>query len=124
MGTYEATQANYGLRQNIERLSEGLDDAIARIEALEAKATPAPEPRPRVCYVDELACDGTEEIRWWGCCSNQWMDWYRVTAEADSDKGQAWRYLIGPNVAMHRDEVVQVRQVMDPQTGDMLGGAA
>lgn len=84
----------------------------------------AAEPRPDVMYVADVPADGSVEIRWWVNANYGWRGWTRVTDEVASARGQGWRYFDGPDMAFHRDEVVQVRPVMDMQTGQTLGQVA
>ena len=100
----------------VEAVQAQVDKARERIEA---------EPRPDVMYVADVPADGSVEIRWWSNAANAWGTWARVTGEEDSGGlGRAWRYLVGPDISLHRDEVVQVRPVMDMQTGQTLGQVA
>lgn len=99
---------------------------VLKVEALcvAARERLAAEPRPDVMYVADVPADGTVEIRWWSQKDSQWRQWERVTGEIPSPHGQAWRLLLGPQINLHRDEVVQVRPVMDMQTGQTLGQVA
>ena len=107
----------------------------ARLDALEGKQqTPAPEPRPKLMYVDEVPADATCEIRWWNSASAGWSRWVRVLGEKRDGWGMSGRRALAvfdgdeftPRYTLYpkRDECVQVRPVMDPQTGDTLGEVA
>lgn len=118
-----------------QRDVDDLKHRVARMEAAvaatQAKLNPPPEPRPELMYVDDVPADGTREIRWWLSASAKWGPWVRVVRDTQSDVGRRTfdahdptarvpRYLL----TLKRDECVQVRPVMDPQTGDMLGDVA
>lgn len=113
---------------------DDLADRVARMEAAvaatQAKLTP-PEPRPELMYVDDVPADGTREIRWWLSASAKWGPWVRVVRDTQSDVGRRTFDAHDPTarvshylLTLARDECVQVRPVMDPQTGDMLGDVA
>lgn len=117
-----------------------LRDQVARIEALaaEVQALLDADARPvRLIHAHELERERHPyEVRWhttasarlrWHTTasarikSEAWSDWHRVVGIRDSVLGQAWLYLVGPGVNVHRDEPIEVRPVMDLQTGQMLG---
>lgn len=109
-----------------------LRDALARMEALaaEVQALLDADTRPvRLIHAHELEREQpTYEVRWHTsgnvrATGDTWSDWHRVTGIAESNLGQAWLWLIGPSVNVHRDEPLEVRPVMDLQTGQMLGAA-
>ena len=100
-----------------------------RVQNLEGKQqTPAPEPRPRLMYVDEVPADGTCEIRWWRY-GDTWSGWNRVVEQyGASDEHERYFLFVGQSPVsgcrFKRDRAVQVRPVFDPQTGDTLGEVA
>lgn len=107
-----------------------LRDRVARIEALaaEVQALLDADMRPvRLIHAHELEREQpTYEVRWHRRIARmndaeRWSDWHRVVGVAESSMGQAWVYIVGPNVNVHRDEPIEVRPVMDLQTGQMLG---
>lgn len=109
-----------------------LRDALARMEALaaEVQALLDADTRPvRLIHAHELERERHPyEVRWHTTASARikseaWSDWHRVVGIRDSVLGQAWLYLVGPGVNVHRDEPLEVRPVMDLQTGQMLGAA-
>lgn len=106
-----------------------LRDALARMEALaaEVQALLDADTRPvRLIHAHELERERHPyEVRWRCSTLNAscWSDWHRVVGIAESTMGQAWLWLDGPNVNVHRDEPLEVRPVMDLQTGQMLGAA-
>lgn len=109
-----------------------LRDALARMEALaaEVQALLDADTRPvRLIHAHELERSSVDiEVRWHTATNarlkgDAWSDWHRVVGVADSSLGQAWLYFVGPNVNIHRDEPIEVRPVMDLQTGQMLGAA-
>lgn len=104
-----------------------LRDALARMEALaaEVQALLDADTRPvRLIHAHELEDCAEYEVRWHSTRPNgAWSDWHRVVGVAESSLGQAWVYIVGPNVNVHRDEPLEVRPVMDLQTGQMLGAA-
>lgn len=100
------------------------DIVDAEIQISAARERLAAEPRPDVMYVADVPADGSVEIRWWSNVQGEWGRWHRVTGEGDGGSGQAYRYFRGVWAELHRDEVVQVRPVMDMQTGQTLGQVA
>lgn len=119
-------------RNRIESLTARVARMEAAVAATQAKLDPAPEPRPELMYVADVPADGTREIRWWLSASAKWGPWVRVVRDTQSDDvgrrtfdahdptARVSHYLL----TLKRDECVQVRPVMDPQTGDMLGDVA
>ncbi len=106
-----------------------LTDVVARMEALAADvaALVAADPRPvRLIYGRDIEREDYPniEVRWHSSRGDKcWSEWHRVTSPTLSSIGQAWVYLVGPNVNVHRDEPLEVRPVMDLQTGEWLGAA-
>ena len=113
-----------GLPLDWHRWATAADVAAVLAQVDAAQKRLAAEPRPDVAYVADVPADGTTEIRWWSVANGTWGKWHRVSGEGETDLGQAWRYLVGPGIALHRDEAVQVRPVIDPQTGQTLGQVA
>lgn len=131
--TYKSDQREWS--RDRAAIHKRLAAMAARLDALEGKQqTPAPEPRPKLMYVDDVPADGTVEIRWWNSTSSAWSDWCRVLGDFDARDQDGRRCLrlfddarFSPPscwYAMKRDECVQVRPVFDPQTGDTLGEVA
>lgn len=107
-----------------------LNEVVARMEALAADvaALVAADTRPvRLIHAHELEDGAACEVRWHRAGGRDedrsWSDWYRIAGVAESSLGQAWLYLVGPGVNVHRDEPLEVRPVMDLQTGEWLGAA-
>lgn len=123
MGKYDDLTAKL---QRLEKRVASFDDDLDRHSAVLVKLhkrvddlkwskhKPADQPRGELTYVDDLACDGTEEIRWPSSIGSMaWGKWHRVRGEKDSALGQSYRYLVGPDVALHVDHAVQVRRLDD-----------
>lgn len=108
-----------------------LTEVVARMEALAADvaALVAADTRPvRLIHAHELDGGAEQEIRWYRPAGGRdehrsWSDWHRIVGVGKSSLGQAWLYLVGPGVNVHRDEPLEVRPVMDLQTGEWLGAA-
>lgn len=109
---------------------ERVEAAVARMEAAvgatQAKLTPTPV---TTCHIDDVQANGRWEIRW-PTYGDRWSLWHRVVRLGiSSDGGGALRWVgyptpDGERRATVRAGEVQVRPVMDPQTGDTLGDVA
>lgn len=106
-----------------------LSDRVARIEA-ELAATQAKLDPPPVttCHIDDVQANGRWEIRW-PLDGGRWSLWHRVVRLGVTSRGT--HRALGFAGVGGREEFkvvtagqVQVRPVMDPQTGDMLGDVA
>ncbi len=119
-------------RNRIESLTARVARMEAAVAATQAKLDPAPEPRPELMYVADVPADGTREIRWeirWPIDGGRWSLWHRVVRLGVTSRG-THRGLGFAGVGGREEFIivtagqVQVRPVMDPQTGDMLGDVA
>lgn len=108
---------------------ESLTARVARMEAAVAATQTKLNPPPvTTCHIDDVQANGRWEIRW-PIDGGRWSLWHRVVRLGVSNVGGDWRSVGFPG--FNREESVfvragevQVRPVMDPQTGDMLGDVA
>lgn len=106
-----------------------LSDRVARMEAVVAATQAKLNPPPvTTCHIDDVQANGRWEIRW-PLDGGRWSLWHRVVRLGVTSRGT--HRALGFAGVGGREEFtivtagqVQVRPVMDPQTGDMLGDVA
>lgn len=106
-------------------LAERVEVMEAAVAATQAKLTPPPF---TTCHIDDVQANGRWEIRW-PLDGGRWSLWHRVVRLGVTSRGT--HRALGFAGVGGREEFtnvtagqVQVRPVMDPQTGDMLGDVA